>query len=177
MAAPIVRVDTLSFASNVTFVVDQATRVPDAPQWIRDTRSLPIAYRRPDIGKSVTVSATFSCTDPSITEARIRARRVIDLPQSLGDSTCAVVRFQEGRSGSVAFDVPLINPPAIDFDSVTWQWEFNTAGTWLKSDFSTHEVAITLAQPVDPWSETDPRFALPWWEVLRAACFICRGAA
>jgi hypothetical protein len=140
------------------------------PEWKRDQPSKPAAYVRPASGRSITIKAVFSCSDPAIRSVRVRARRT-GSSGFLGDVGEVVVRFTRGRSGPIACRVACSTFRGVAVERVSWQWQFKIAARWISTDRSDHEIALVLARPEAPWKKTRP-----WWEVMRLACDAAPGS-
>ena len=172
-----VNVETIEFKGTLPLVINGGTTPVVAPQWTSKC-SRPIAYLRSRGQRRIEIEATFSCSEPSFKRVKVRAKRVVSLPGSIGNVPPQQVTFEDGKSKPVRFEVPLRRDFVIDLDDVRWQWEFERSPRkWIESGNATqHDIAFVIAEPVDPWKRLPPG-PHPWWEVLRQACYAARGVS
>jgi hypothetical protein len=175
MADPLVRVEQISFrfsgAPRAVPLSHQDGVAIRQPEWKRDPRrSEPAAYVRPASGRTITIKAVFSCSDPTIRSVQVRARRTGG-SGFVGDVGDVAVRFTRGRSEKVTCRVSCSTFKGVALERVSWQWQYKIAARWTSTDRSDHEIALVLARPEAPWKRIRA-----WWEVMRLACEAASGS-
>jgi len=180
MPAPVVRVQAISFKfeGSKALPLKEGGKPVEAPEWSEESASGSVAYVKSDLEGGFQIEVRFSCA-PHTDEVRVRAVRPDYLPRAIGGVAETVVKFPAGTDTvTQKCDVEVYDLSAVHLERVTWQWQVKDGNEWIDATVTGNEIAVTLAKPTEPWtrSETIQGRELPWWEVMRRACFVASGA-
>ncbi|HET9342900.1 MAG TPA: hypothetical protein VFO25_08305 [Candidatus Eremiobacteraceae bacterium] len=182
----------------------------NVPEWQRgvsiNPEDSPAAYAIGAIGgNQITIQAAFSCTDPGVRSAEIRARdntiygvgpggclgwvysiltaifqAIFGNP--LGNVAALNVDFVNGASGYVTFQLAdvTLSTKRVGTHMTEWRWEFRIGnGPWTAFDVSRHRIYVLLDVPTVPWQQAPYDVGnshLPWCDVLDYACSWAAGS-
>lgn len=162
------------------------------PEWrLHDTSThkfSPAAYVTRTVPTPVTIMASFTCDDLSVTKVNVQAlSAAYSGVNVLGDIPTHEVEFNNGRSGFVTLKLTNATLPdaAIGKHDLNLRWQFcenskncNDSNNWADFQETKHRIYSVPALPTKPW---EPRPAplqcldlsnihIPWTEVLDYAC-------
>ncbi len=171
-----VAVDALSIRRNY------AKHVPVA-EWTKgETKpeQSPAAYAiASTTGKTVTIQAKFVISDPTITQAQVRA----DGGGVLGAIDPFTVTFKNGVSDPdfVTLSLPhhTLATNGVGRTDISWTWYYKTLGDWTQLTVTQHRIYVVLAMPTTPWTQSATPSSdtqVPWADLLDYACVWANGA-
>jgi hypothetical protein len=152
-------------------------------EWVKgetNPEQSPAAYAIAQIkGKTVTIQAKLLISDPTVTQAQIKAEG----GGVLGAIDPVTVKFKNGESDPdfVTLNLPHHTLPAggVNRTDITWSWFYKTSGDWQPITTTAHRIYVLLDVPTGPWKQSATPSAdtqVPWTEVLDLACTWAQGA-
>jgi hypothetical protein len=130
-------------------------------------------------GKTVTIQAKLLISDPTVTQAQIKAEG----GGVLGAIDPVTVKFKNGESDPdfVTLSLPHHTLPTggVNRTDITWNWFYKTTGDWQPITTTAHRIYVVLDVPTGPWKQSATPSAdtqVPWTEVLDLACTWAQGA-
>lgn len=189
-----------------------ATQWVTVPEWRRGIsvtpEDSPAAYARAQVaGHTVTIKASLSCTDPSITTVEVRAKDNVVSPPGpggclgwiialfqailralfgnvLGEVQARQVTFVNGQTGLVPFTLvnTKLSQALVGPHTTEWRWQYRRPGhkKWHDLTVTRHRIYTVLDIPTAPWQQAPYQASntqLPWTEVLDYACQWALGAS
>lgn len=165
------------------FLRRNETQVVPIPEWSSqcssDPSCAPAAYVIAALPATLTIKASISCDDQSVTSIYIQA---VESPAGttniLGRVQGIPVNLQNGTSGLVAFQLPdartRITNAGVRVSNIAWQWQFSIDGeNWTDFQQTHHRIYTVREMPTEPWqpkSNSSSEIHVPWTEVLDQAC-------
>jgi hypothetical protein len=151
------------------------------PEWRRgisvNPEDSPAAYARDAISGCITIKAKFSCTDPNVSNIKVRA---IDAQRGnaniLGKVQPTRVTLINGESGFVSLTLPSrrFARARVGVYDIVWHWQFSyNSSDWICFATTKHRIFMVLALPTLPWQPDSPDISntqQPWTDVLHFAC-------
>ena len=180
MTPPKISVERIDFraAESAALPLLRNQQPVGTPEWLRGRRSEPAAYVVSCQETNVRVLATFRTRTPGLRHAAVKARRAGgDL--GIGEIKRTELTFNDkGWSEPTPCAVQLRGDTGVGVETVEWVWQVEYQKLWREVDRTTHEIALVLSDPRDPWSgnQSCRPGTTPWWEVMRLACDAAVGA-
>jgi hypothetical protein len=136
------------------------------PEWERGEKTFPAAYI---INKNITIVARFSINKSVKFNAKIWAETIIG---QLGYVEEKEVKFQDGKSELIPFNVFGTTPGKITSFFQEWRWYFqdinNDESLPMEIGDSKNKVYVILAEPQSPWKTSGQ--TEPWTDALDWSC-------
>jgi len=215
----VIRVEAIKFNHDPSSAANDALNVRrngsewvHVPEWRRGISVMPedspAAYALgPVHGHTVTVQASLSSTEPTITQAEIRALDNVVDPRGpygclgvlrhllrwairalfgnvLGEVQARQVTFAAGQSGFASFTLirTRLAHARVGVHTTEWRWQYRLApgDTWTAIAVTRHRIYTVLDIPTAPWQQmpySTGNTQLPWTDVLDYACDWGWGAA
>jgi hypothetical protein len=136
------------------------------PEWERGEKPFPAAYI---INNNITIVARFSINKSVKFDAKIWAETIIG---ELGYVEEKEVKFRDGKSGSIPFNVFGTTPGKITSFFQQWRWYFQDLddddSLPMEIGDSKNKVYVILAEPQSPWKTSGQ--TEPWTDALDWSC-------
>ncbi|MFC2146850.1 hypothetical protein ACFLRT_05755, partial [Acidobacteriota bacterium] len=136
------------------------------PEWERGEKPFPAAYI---INNNITIVARFSINKSVKFDTKIWAETIIG---ELGYVEEKIVKFRDGKSGPIPFNVFGTTPGKITSFFQQWRWYFKDLNDDdslpMEIGDSKNKLYVILAEPQSPWKTSGQ--TEPWTDALDWSC-------